>query len=189
MRATNTETSWGWVARLLHWAVAALVLLQFGIAGYILTLDDLATRFEVAQVHKSWGTVILAVVLLRLGWRLASRQVPRLRPTMPAWERRLAHGSHAALYVLLVVVPLAGWVYASAAPLQGLMGIENQVFGLFALPDPWPDGDEALADAAWLVHRAGALLLLALILLHVAAALKHHLVDRDDVLARMARLR
>ncbi len=185
MLARNTEVAWGWAARLLHWATAVAIGFQLTIVAYIWSLDDVVRRFEAAQVHKSWGVVILGLTLVRLGWRLANRQAPRLPATTPGWQVRLAGLSHAVLYSLLLLVPLAGWTYASASPLQTLMQIDNEVFGLFALPDPWPAGDERLADAAYAVHRAGGLSLAILVAAHAAAALKHHYVDKDDVLVRM----
>ncbi len=185
MQARNSEKRWGWVAQLLHWATAALVFLQLGIAAYILQVDDLVRRFEADQLHKSWGTVILCVLVLRTAWRLSDRVSPRMPPGMPAWQMRTGRASHLALYALLFVLPISGWIYASAAPLQTLLGIENRVFDTLVLPDPWPVGDQALADAAFLVHRACALGLVGLLSVHVAAALKHHLVDRDGILLRM----
>jgi cytochrome b561 len=187
MGARNTRTGWGWVARWLHWATAALIALQFGIVLYILETDDLVRRFDAAQLHKSWGTVIFSVVLARVAWRIAGRTAPLQPPGMPPWQRRLARASHAALYLLLVVLPLSGWVYASASPLQTLMGIENEVFGIFALPDPWAAGDEGVARMAYGVHLGSALFLLCILALHIGAALRHHFVDRDDVLSRMVR--
>jgi cytochrome b561 len=106
-------------------------------------------------------------------------------PAVPVWQVRAARLSHALLYLALVAVPLAGWVYASASPLQTLMQVENEVFGLVILPDPWPLGSEPLADAAHAVHIAAALALLGLVAVHAAAALRHHFVLRDDILARM----
>lgn len=185
MPARNTETRWGWVAQLLHWATATLILLQLGLAAYILTVDDLVRRYEAGQMHKSWGAVILCVGLVRLLWRASSRITPQMPPAMPAWEVRAAWTSHFALYALIVALPLSGWIYASAAPLQTLLGIENRVFGTVVQPDPWPEGDQRIADIAWLLHRSFAVALVGLVIVHVGAALKHHFVYRDGVLRRM----
>ncbi len=185
MPAGNTETRWGWVAQLLHWATAALIVLQLGLAAYILTVDDLVRRYDAGQLHKSWGAVIFCVGLVRVIWRVSSRVTPRIPPTMPAWEVRAAQASHLTLYTLLVALPLSGWVYASAAPLQTLLGVENRVFGTVVLPDPWPQGHQRIANIAWLLHRYSALALVGLLIVHVGAALKHHLVDGDGVLKRM----
>ena len=185
MPAGNTETRWGWVAQLLHWATAALIVFQLGLAAYILTVDDLVRRYDAGQLHKSWGAVIFCIGLIRILWRVSSCGTPRMPPAMPAWEARAARASHLMLYALLVALPLSGWVYASAAPLQTLLGIENRVFGTVILPDPWPQGDQRIADVAWLLHRSFAVGLVGLLIVHVGAALKHHFVDRDGVLRRM----
>jgi cytochrome b561 len=183
--ALSDVSGWGWVARLLHWATAALVAVQFGIALRIATTDDLVRRFETAQVLKSWGAAILAFVVLRLVWRLVDRQHPAMPPETPVWQARAARVSHALLYVALVAVPVAGWVSASASPLQTLMQVDNEVFGVLVLPDPWPEGSDTVADAAHAIHVIAALALLALVAVHVAEALGHHFVRRDDILRRM----
>ena len=92
---------------------------------------------------------------------------------MPAWQVRAARVSHLALYLLLFTLPISGWVYASASPLQTLFGIENRVFDTVVLPDPWSAGDEVVADAAYFVHRACALGIVLVLSVHVAGALNH----------------
>jgi cytochrome b561 len=186
VRLADTERSWGWVTRAIHWVMAGLVLYQLGVGVYMANLlDDLVRQFQLTQTHKSWGFVIFVLALLRAGWRLAARARPALPPGTPRWQVRAAATSHGLLYALLLIMPLSGWAYASASPLQDLLGIENRVFGLFAMPDPWVPGDEAVARVARTVHRGAAIALAAVLAVHVAAALKHHLVDRDDVLVRM----
>jgi cytochrome b561 len=187
--AVNTAAGWGWVSRAFHWLTAVLIAGQLGLALYVSRIDDLVQRFEAAQLHKSWGAVIFGVVVLRLLWRLVGGPAPPQPDAVPRWQRRAAGLSHGGLYALMLCVPLAGWVYASASPLQAAMGIENRVFDLFALPDPWPVGSEALAGAAYVAHRGGAIALAGLVVVHAAAALKHHFVDRDAVLERMLRSR
>ena len=97
---------------------------------------------------------------------------------MPAWQRRAAAASHALLYLLLIAIPFSGWVYSSAT------GVQVVYAGVLALPDLVPK-DKALADALRLVHVALNSLLATVVCVHVAAALKHHFVDRDDSLVRM----
>jgi cytochrome b561 len=186
MRLANTERTWGWGARALHWIMAGLILFQLGL-GLRMTefTADLVTRFNLTQTHKSWGSVIFALALLRIAWRLANRASPGLPATAPRWQVHAARTSHAMIYLLMVALPLTGWIAAAASPTQDLLGIENMVFGTFALPDPWVPGVKSVADSAALAHRAAAMLLAALLALHVTAALKHHFVDRDDILARM----
>lgn len=186
MRLANTAETWGWGARLLHWVLAALILFQLGL-GVRMTYftADLLARFNLTQMHKSWGSVIFALALLRLGWRLANRASPGPPAGTPAWQVHAAGISHALLYLLMLALPLSGWVSAAASPTQDLLGIDNMVFTWFALPDPWVPGVKSLADAAAAFHSLAALLLAGLLGLHVAAALKHRLIDRDNVLARM----
>ena len=185
MPLRDTKARWGWVSQLLHWTTAALIFLQLGLAAYILSVEDLVQRFNADQLHKSWGTVIFCVALIRAAWRLSHKVSPGMPPHMPAWQVRAARVSHLALYLLLFALPISGWVYASASPLQTLLGIENRVFDTVVLPDPWSAGDEVVADAAYFIHRACALGLVLVLSVHVAAALKHHFVNRDGILTRM----
>ena len=186
MRLANSDRSWGWGARALHWTMAALIVFQLAL-GVRMTefTQDLATRFELTQMHKSWGAVIFALALLRLGWRLANRASPALPAGTPPWQARAAGASHVLLYLLMLALPLSGWVAAAASPTQDMLGIENMVFDWFALPDPWVPGEKTVADVAATLHRLAALSLAVLLGVHAAAALRHHFVDRDDVLSRM----
>jgi cytochrome b561 len=185
VRARDGVTGWGWVTRLLHWAMAPLILFQLALGPRAASFTpDLIERFRLAQLHKSWGAVVFALALLRVGWRLANRAPPP-PPGMPAWQVRAAWASHRLLYSLMLIVPLSGWVRASASPTQDLLGIDNMVFGWFALPDPWVPGARAVEAAAEATHVWSAALLAFVLAVHVGAALKHRFVDRDGVLARM----
>jgi cytochrome b561 len=186
MQARNSAQSWGWVARLIHWVMAALILFQLGFGIWMVNfVPDLIRQFQLTQVHKSWGVVIFALALVRIGWRLANRAAPALPTGTPRWQHRAARISHGALYALMLVLPMSGWVMSAASPVQDLLNIENMVFGAFALPDPWKPGVEALSDAANAVHVAAAVGLALILAIHAGAALKHHFIDRDGVLARM----
>ena len=159
---------------MLHWSMAAILLFLLALGIWMANfVPDLIERFRLTQLHKSWGAVAFALALLRLGWRA----VDRPRPALP----------HVLLYALMILMPVSGWVMASASPLQETLGMTNEVFGLFALPDPWVPGVEPLSDAARSLHVAAALTLMAVLALHVGAALKHHLIDRDRVLRGMLR--
>jgi len=185
MTLRNTATSWGWPARILHWSMAALMLFMLGLGLYMTRLDDVFARFALTQTHKSWGFVVFALACVRLAWRLSNREAPRDPPGMKPWERALARLSHWGFYLLMVALPLSGWLMASASPLQDSYGVRNMVFGLFELPDPFIPGDKGVEAAFKLIHNAAALALGLLLVLHVGAALKHHFVLRDDVLKRM----
>lgn len=179
MPLANTPHRWGWIAMALHWVLAVLVLGLTGFGLWMTGLEDGLEKFRLYQLHKSLGVVVFVLVLTRLGWRLANPTPPlpgHLRP----WERAAARFTHAGLYVLLLAQPLVGWVMSSASPL----GIPTEVFGVLPLPDPVAP-NEALYDVLAWVHFGVAMTILALVALHVAAALKHHFVLKDDVLKRM----
>jgi len=193
MSLWNTREGWGWPARLLHWSIAAIILFQLGVGFYMvnaieMTVDGIAARTGLTQTHKSWGFVVFVLALVRVGWRLANR-----RPEPPAGatplENLLAEGAHLALYALMFALPLSGWLMASSSPLNDAGGympqIRNMVFGLFEMPDPYPKGDKALSETFGAVHAYAAFGLAVLLAVHVLAALKHQVVDRDRVLMRM----
>lgn len=185
MRARNTAASWGWVARLLHWTMAGLILFMLGLGLYMTHFEpDLLRQFSLIQLHKSWGFVVFCLALVRIGWRLSGR-APEEPAGLASWQRAAARGTHAALYVLMLALPLSGWVMVSASPTQDLFAIRNMVFGFFALPDPWVPGVARIEAAAGDIHTAAAILLSVLLVAHIGAALWHRFARRDDVLARM----
>ena len=173
----NTDQSYGIIAQTLHWLVAVLVFAQFALGLYAADLPLSLARLQWLSRHKSLGLAILALVLLRLAWRWISRAPPPA-PSLPQWQRRLAAATHGLLYALLVLVPLAGWMHASAA------GLSASWFGLFPVPDLLPKQPQ-WAGPLKLVHQAGAALLALLILVHILGVLRHALLLRDDVLQRM----
>jgi cytochrome b561 len=170
------------VAILLHWASALGVLVLIGL-GLTMTHADLAPlrQFQLYQWHKSVGITVLALTALRVLWRLTHR--PPTHPAgMPARERRAAGAAHALLYLLLIGLPLTGWAVVSLSPFK----IPTVLYGLVPWPHlpladlvPDPDAAEGLLKR---VHALGAWFLAALLAVHVAAALRHHLLLRDDVL-------
>lgn len=165
------------IQKVLHWLMALLVvvMLVVGLSLPRLTPGPLANVLY--EVHKSVGMLVLALALLRLAIRLR-RGAPPLDPGLPGWQRLAAGASHAALYLLLIAMPLAGWTATSACC--------RPVAFLWTLPAtlPVPAGD-AVAKPLFALHLALGLALIALLALHVAAALHHHFVRRDDTLRRM----
>jgi cytochrome b561 len=159
-----------------HWVLAVLIALNLALGLYMHELPLSPQRLKLFNWHKWAGITILALSALRLAWRLWHPPPPD--PPMPAWQRAAAHGVHRALYVLFFAVPLAGWAYSSAT------GFPVVWFGVLPLPD-WVPVNRALAEALKATHKAAAMALALLVLLHVAAALKHHVVDRDGLLHRM----
>jgi len=164
------------VAIAAHWLLAAAIAANLSLGLYMHDLPFSPQRLKFYNWHKWAGITILVLSALRLGWRLLHRPPPDA--PMAAWQRRTAHGVHAALYVLFFAVPLAGWAYSSAA------GFPVVWLGVLPLPD-WVPVDRAWADALKATHKTAAWLLALLVLLHMGAALKHHLIDRDGLLHRM----
>ena len=153
-----------------------LIAGSFGVGLWMAGLPVGPQRFKAVPLHKVIGVTILALVLVRLLWRW-THPAPPLPASMPAWERRAAHASHWALYVLMVVVPVSGFLMSSA------LGFPTIVLGV-RLPDLLERNRE-LGDTLKAVHFYLNKTLLAVIALHFAAAMKHHFFDRDDVLRRM----
>ncbi|MGF1447293.1 MAG: cytochrome b [Pikeienuella sp.] len=206
MALTNTRDGWGLMARLLHWGLAVLIIFQLGVGLYMVQVvgDDLIQRFNLTQMHKSWGVIVILLVAIRILWRAAS--VRPAHPPMPAWQETASKTSHILLYVLMVALPVSGWMMASASPLNdagAYVQIKNQVtlqylFGkdaldavglkemvLFEMPDLFDPGDKHI-EAMWKeVHFWSAMGLIAILAAHIAGALKHQLIDRDGLLRKM----
>jgi len=180
MQLANTEQRWGAVSMAFHWLTVVLVLGLWGL-GFTMTelIDSRMLQFELYQWHKSFGITLFVITLARLAWRLAQPH-PSLPPDLKPYERALARLTHWGLYALLLAMPVAGWVSTEASPLD----IPTTYFGLFTMPDPIPVS-EALHETFKQIHEFLAFTLLALIALHVGAALKHHFMFKDDTLRRM----
>ena len=169
----------------LHWLIAALIVGLFAVGLYMHNLPlSHPDKFWLYQTHKSFGITVLLLSLVRLGWRL-THPAPRLPENMAAWERALARGTHVAFYILIIAIPLAGWAMVSAS----VFNIETKLFGVV----PWPhlpvlstlENKKPVEEALKEVHEYLAFAAIGLLVLHAAAALKHHFVNRDDVLTRM----
>ena len=162
----------------LHWLLAMLIVVSFGVGLYMTGLPFSPLRLKIYSWHKWAGVTILALSALRLLWRLGHRP-----PVLPAGMSRLQLASyrvsHTLMYLLFFAVPLSGWAYSSA------MGMPVGWFGVLQLPDFVPV-DHAFAEAVLQpLHRNCAFVLAGITLLHVAAVLKHHWIDRDGLLKRM----
>ncbi len=173
----NTERSWGAPAKLLHWTVAALVFVQIALGWSAASWRLSPVKLDLFVWHKSTGLVILALMMVRVAWRWAN-PVPALPADTTPWERRGAQASHFLLYVLLFLMPVTGWIVNSAA------NIPFRMFWLIPVP-AIVEPDKAMADAAARAHFVLFVALSLLLTVHVAAALRHHFLKRNDVLVRM----
>lgn len=163
------------VSLILHWLIAALVVTQVAlVAGHEAIEGDRA----LLNLHKSVGLSILVLTLVRLGWRIANPALP-LPEAMPRWQKLVARATHVLFYVFLIAMPLVGWAASSAA------GRDIVWFGLFDWPLLPIGGGREMAGSLMDLHEAAAKALYVLIALHIVGALKHHFVDRDNVLHRM----
>jgi cytochrome b561 len=168
---------YGAVARLFHWLLALMIVLALVLGWYMTGLPFSPARVKLFNWHKWLGTTILLGSALRLLWRLW-RPAPPLPVSMKKWERMLAHSSHALMYLMFFAVPLIGWARSNAA------GFPIVYLGLVPLPD-LVGKDVALVQSLKPAHAVAAYALAVLVLLHLAAAVKHAVIDRDEVLSRM----
>jgi cytochrome b561 len=179
MQILNTTERWGAVSKAFHWIIVLLVLAQFTLGRIAHGLPEFSPdRFNVLKYHKSIGLTILALVILRLVWRVLNPAVPLLPDTLKPYERVIAKLTHAALYVLLFAMPVTGWLLTSAS------NFPARWFGLFRVPDLIRP-DKELAGRLEDIHETLAWTLAAVAVLHIAGALKHHFWLKDNVLIRM----
>lgn len=164
-------------AKVLHWLVALLIIGLFALGQYMSDLSMSPRKLQLYSWHKWFGVTVFLLVLIRLSWRL-THQPPPLPAQMPKWQRTASHIGHAALYVLMLAIPLSGWLMSSAK------GYQTVWFGVLPLPDLLGK-DKQLGDMLAELHGALNGLMMLIVVIHALAALKHHFIDRDDVLKRM----
>ena len=161
----------------LHWLMAVLLFMTFPLGIYMHDLPLSPDKLKLYSYHKWIGVTIFLLACLRMLWRLR-HPTPPLPRSMPDWQQKLAKGIHHLFYLLLCFIPLSGWLMSSA------LGVQTVWFGLIPLPDLVRE-DAALGEWLQATHKALNILLLIGVIVHVAAAVKHHVADRADVLARM----
>jgi len=205
MTLRNTSWSYGAVARTLHWVIAALIV-GLLIVGWTMEDAPQESKYFIYTMHKSFGLLLLLLVLCRIVWRVADRPPPPA-PEIPRLLNILAHLGHFGLYVLMLAMPLSGWLLNSAAgrPLNWFMQegwvVPSLTSGLAGGNNPLISGwmlnlytllaeDEitsppTLRDFSGMVHELLAIAIVALVIVHAGAALYHHFVRRDNTLARM----
>jgi cytochrome b561 len=177
MNFRNTTRAWGVLSKALHWIIVLLIINQWWIAERADDLPNGLAKLQTLAWHKSFGITILMLAILRLVWRLLN-PVPSLDGVTKKWERVLASVSHVFLYTLIFALPLTGWMMSSAR------NFPVSWFRLFQLPDLVAPGEEMFHRMHDL-HELLFKILVAVAVLHVLGALKHHFIDRNEVLKRM----
>ena len=177
------------VAIILHW-VMALAFIGMLCSGFAMEFIEMAqmAKFQLMQLHKSTGVVLLIAVLFRFSWRLATK-VPSLPAAFPKWERMAAKAGHWLLYICMFAMPISGWVMVSSSS----YGLPTMVYNLFQ----WPhihevfsifgdlQGNKEVRDASGAAHMIIAYVFVVLLLGHIGAVVKHFVIDRENLLTRM----
>jgi cytochrome b561 len=166
------------MAILLHWLMAILIVAAFPVGLIMGDLPISPTRLKLFAYHKWAGITVFWLLFIRLAWRLY-HPAPRLPDSVPRWQSVASHSVQGCLYLLLIAVPVTGWLHSSAA------GYSVIYLNWIPLPD-LVGKDKALADTFHEIHESLNWIMLSLVVIHVAAALKHHFIDKDDILTRMS---
>lgn len=174
----NTLENYGTVAKLFHWIIALLVITLLTVGFIMINLpDNTPSRGSVYTVHKLVGLTVLLIMLFRLAWTIINPK-PVLPKKAPHWEKWAVYLVHGALYVVLLAMPLSGWVMSTAAD-------HAPHLGNLSLPLPGIPISKTLSENAEQAHEILAWVLIVLIIIHILAALKHYFVDKDNILQRM----
>jgi cytochrome b561 len=179
----NTENTYGSLHRAFHWIMAIMIIGMICVGVYIHGLDaenaaEAPIKSSLGALHKATGMVILLLVVLRTAWVFMGPR-PGLPDSVPRWQRIAAKSLHHGFYLLMFAIPVSGYVMSSHAQKPVNM------YGLFELPMLFDEQNFDKAKAVFEVHETLAMILLILIVVHVLIALKHHFVDKDNILRRM----
>lgn len=179
----NTGNCYGSLHRALHWIMAIMIICMIAVGVYIhgLNADNPAeapTKMALGALHKATGLLLLVLVTLRTIW-VFSNPRPGLPDSVPRWQRIVAKSLHHTLYLLMFAIPISGYVMVShvAKPIS--------FYGLFDIPPLFSEQNIDKAKGIFEVHETLATVLLVLIVAHLAVALKHHFIDKDNILRRM----
>ena len=164
-------------AKILHWLMAILLFGLLALGFYMQDLPLSPDKLKLYSWHKWAGVTAFLLVAFRLFWRVTHRP-PALPESMPKIMQFAAHAGHLMLYVLMIAIPLSGWLMSSAK------GFQTVYFGVLPIPDLL-DKNKEVGDLLALVHKSLNLLFVAVLAGHIGAALKHHFIDKDDILTRM----
>ena len=175
----NSATRWGWGANALHWIGAAIILLLLGHGWWMTHMAPRPDRLAHYAGHSALGSDLLVLITLRLLWRWLN-PVPALPADLKAWERVSARTGHILLYVLMFAVSLTGWMVATTFRVP----MTKDVFGI-EIPPIITAADRPVRQWIEGSHKVLAYLLAAIVLIHIAGALRHHVLKRNDILRRM----
>jgi cytochrome b561 len=177
MQLRNSSERYGAIAQLLHWSIVILIVGQFVLANQAEHTTSLMGKLGLLTKHKSFGMTVFILAFIRMTWRFVN-PTPSMPDTVKGWQKPLVHLTHVGLYVLILATPLCGLLMSSAK------NYSVSYFGLFT----WPNlvaADEQLFAIFRTTHKVLAYTMANVALFHVAAALKHHFIDKDNVLRRM----
>lgn len=178
MRGAADHGAYAKPAIAMHWIVALLIFAAFGLGLYMTDIPGFTpTKLKLFSYHKWIGITVLIFAVLRVLWRL-THAAPGPVPGMPKWQHAAAEAAHVGLYLLILAVPLTGYLLSVAA------GVKVVYLGLWELPMPF-DKSDALKDIFSMAHEWLNWTMAAIVVLHILAALKHHVIDRDGTLRRM----
>lgn len=180
MAFKNSAFQYGAIAKFLHWALALLILLQYYLVywkRWVLPEKSAMANFYIGGLHKPIGVVFLLLALFAVIWHVNNPK-PAYPPQMHNWEKQSALLVQGVLYLTLFAMPLSGFMMSTAA------GYPPSFFGLFQFPQ-WIPQNPAVAHFFFDVHQITGYVIIALVTIHIAAALKHHFIDHDDILKRM----
>lgn len=180
MKIRNTTSTYGVISKILHWTIAILVLVQFYLIywkHWVLPEKSPIANFYINGLHKPIGVVVLLLAICAVTWKVNNPK-PGYPPNMPSWEKQSAIFVQSLLYLILFAMPISGLIMSTAA------GYPPNFFGLYQFPQFLTKND-VMAQFFFDVHEITGYLVIALVVIHVGAALKHHFFERDDVLKRM----
>lgn len=164
-------------AKFFHWSVGLIIIGLLALGLYMEGLDYSDWKMELYGIHKSFGAIIIGLMVLRVIWRIVSTY-PSHNDAHAMWERILSKIVHGVLYAFAFSMPLSGWAMSSS------YGYPVSVFGFFTLP-ALVEKNEVRGELFAEIHELAGYALIAVIVLHVAGALKHHIIDKDNTLKRM----
>ena len=171
------RTRYDGMQKSLHWIIALLIAAAFMLALYLENLPLSPLKFRLYSYHKWLGITVLILACIRLLWRTV-RGAPAALQSQPRWQRVMASAAHHSLYLLMLALPLVGWAMSSAK------GIPVVLYGVLPLPN-WVPTNHDLGEQLETLHMVLAWILCGVVALHVAGALKHHFIDKDETLRRM----